>query len=91
MQLLAKLMSYLPAILQGVIAVEAVIHVPGATKKQMVLGAVTAAAQAGETISDPEISGISALIDHTVTTLNNSGVFGHGDAAQAAAQKVVTA
>ncbi len=73
----AKLLALFPHILAGIIAVEQAVKAPGQTKKQIVLGAVTAAAKVGEDIPVPLVQGISALIDQTVATLNAAGVFGH--------------
>ena len=77
---LTMLIQLLPSILQAVIGVEHAIKAPGQTKKQIVLNSIQAAAQAGETAPQPLVEGISNLIDHTVSTLNNAGVFAHAGA-----------
>ncbi len=69
-------LQYLPHVLQGVQAVETAVHgVPGATKKQLVLAGIAAAAQVGEAVPEDHVKLVSALIDSTVATLNNTGVF----------------
>ena len=79
-------LHYFPVVLQGVVAVESSIgSQPGATKKQVVLNAVTAAAKTAETVDETHVKAISTLIDTTVGALNQSGVFGK-PAAQAAAK-----
>lgn len=76
MNWLKIIMTYLPYVLQGVVAVEAAIKgAPGASKKQVVLDAITAGASVGETVPQQEVSGISTLIDVVVGTLNTTGVF----------------
>jgi hypothetical protein len=70
-------LQYFPYVLQAVMAVEQSIgsH-PGATKKAVVMGVVTAAAGVGESVSDPKVAAISGLIDTVVATLNKVGIFG---------------
>ncbi len=75
MNIFAKMMEYFPAVLAGIIGVEKAVNVPGQTKKALIMGAVAAAAKAGEDIPSPTVQGISALIDNTVTVLNEAGVF----------------
>lgn len=70
-------MRYFPYVLQAVTAVEAAIgSAPGATKKQVVLNSVTAAAKVGATVDEAHVSAISNLIDTTVSALNASGLLG---------------
>lgn len=52
-------------------------NTPGATKKDMVMAVITAACKVGESIPDPVISGIAALIDSVVGVFNKSGIFTH--------------
>lgn len=87
MSFLQDVFSFLPSILNGIIAVEQVITAPksGGTKKALILGAVQAAAQAGETIPNSTVAGISALIDYSVATLNKANVLGPNGTAIAAA------
>ena len=77
MKWLTLLMHYFPAVLQGVIAVEQSIgSSPGATKKQVVMGAITAAAKVAGTVDEQHVQAIAALIDSTVGALNAAGIFG---------------
>lgn len=79
MKLIAALFSYFPYVLAGIQAVEGALGAGnGATKKQLVLNAVKAAAQVSETVPEVHIAGISALIDATVTTLNATNLAGFG-------------
>jgi hypothetical protein len=74
---LSFFMKYFPVVLAGVVAVEQAIgSQPGATKKQVVLGAITAAAKVGEGVDESHVEAISHLIDSTVAQLNAVGVFG---------------
>jgi len=76
MKILAAILSYLPGVLAGVVAVEGAIKgAPGATKKAVVMSAIGAAAKAGENIPETHVQAISGMIDTIVTTLNQSGVF----------------
>jgi len=76
MKTFALFMSYLPQILAGVKAIEDATHgASGTSKKQMILNVIQASAAAGETIPEAHVAGISSLIDSTVKTLNDSGVF----------------
>lgn len=76
MKWLTIIISYLPAVLAGVTGVEAAIKAaPGTAKKQVVLNAILAGAQAGETVPESHVAGISTLIDNVVTSLNAAGVF----------------
>lgn len=88
MNFFQKAISFLPAILQGIIAVEQVITAPksGGTKKALILASVQAAAQAGETVPNETVAGISALIDYSVSILNKANVLGpNGTAVTSAA------
>ena len=77
MQWLMLIVRFLPDVLRAVIAVEQAIgSQPGATKKQVVLGAITAAAKVGGSVDEQHVSAISTLIDSTVGALNTAGVFG---------------
>lgn len=76
MKYLATILKFFPAVLTAVVAVEQAITAPGATKKQIVLGSITAAAKVAETVDDADVQAISTLIDTTVGSLNAAGVFG---------------
>lgn len=79
MKVLLFLFQNLGAILSGIQAVEAAFGPGnGATKKQMVLNAIQAAAQDGEAIPEDHVKAISTLIDSTVSTLNATGLLGFG-------------
>ena len=79
-------LKFLPMILQAVVAVEQSIKgAPGSTKKEVVLGAIKAGAQAvGKSAPTEDLQVAGALIDQVVTTLNSGGVF-TGSTAVAAA------
>lgn len=87
MSILQSILSDLPSILKGIIAVEQVITAPksGGTRKALILSAVQAAAQAGETVPNSTVAGYSALIDYSVATLNKANVLGPNGTAVAAA------
>lgn len=71
MNWLTLVFKYLPTVVQGVIAVEGAIGAGnGASKKQVVLDAITAGAKVGEAVPEVHVSGISALIDTVVAALN---------------------
>ena len=77
MNWLALFMQYFPAVLQAVVAVEhAIGSQSGASKKQVVMSAVSAAAKVGAGVNEQHVQVISQLIDSTVTALNTAGVFG---------------
>jgi hypothetical protein len=70
-------LQYAPFVSTAVQAVEVSNGaLPGATKKQLVLAAVQAAAKVGEAVPEAHVALISALIDTIVTVLNAAGVFG---------------
>lgn len=75
MSIVLFLFQSLPAILQGIYAVNAALGSGnGATKKQIILNAITAGAQAGESIPESHVQAVSTLIDSTVAALNKSGL-----------------
>lgn len=78
MKWLQLIFTYLPSVLSTVVAIENAIQAPGATKKQLVLDVITAGSQAAEKIPESHVSGIAALIDVIVGTLNRAGVFTKG-------------
>lgn len=79
MNILISLLSYLPYIIAGVQAVEkAVGSGNGATKKQLVLNAVQAAAQVSAQVPESHVAGISHLIDATVSSLNATNLASFG-------------
>lgn len=75
----AAFLKYLPSIITGVAAVEQAIGPgSGATKKQLVLNAITAAGTVGESVPETHVAAISKLIDLTVDTLNKTNLLGFG-------------
>jgi len=82
MKALLAFLQYLPHILNGVVAVESALGSGnGATKKQIILNAVVAAAQVGEGVPETHVQGISKVIDATVQVLNATGLAGFGNPA----------
>lgn len=77
MKLFLTLLQFLPAILTGIKSVEEVwgSSIPGTAKKDLVLQSIIVGAKVGEGIPDPNVVGISTIIDSLVTSLNVSGVF----------------
>jgi len=74
---LAAALKYGPYVHSAVQGVEAAIGSGnGATKKQLAVSAVIAAAHAGETVPVAQVQVISSLVDVVVSTLNALGVFG---------------
>ena len=64
---------HVAAAVQGIEATNAAL--PGQTKKQLVLTSIEAAAKVGESVPEPHVALISALIDTLVGVLNASGIF----------------
>lgn len=90
MNLVALALQYLPYVIAGVQAVETAIGKgKGSTKKALVIGAVQAAAQVGESVQGVDkaqtIAVISSLTDTVVSAFNATGVFQTGTAGAAAA------
>jgi len=83
----AATLTYAPAVLQGVIGVEAAVapDVPGQTKQQLVVNAIDAGAKAAEGVPIPEVQGIATLVDLFVQILNSAGLFKHASTPQPAA------
>lgn len=79
MNWLSLVLTYLPVVLKGVVAVEQSIgsEAPGAAKKTIVVDAIIAGAKSAETATDPNVAGISTLVDTVVSSLNATGVFSH--------------
>ena len=78
MSILFFILSNLGAILAGIKGVEdALKGAPGKTKKQIVLDAIKAGAEATTQITDKHAAAIGAVIDSSVDALNKSGVFNH--------------
>lgn len=75
MKWLLMAFQLLPNILQAIVQIETSVSAPGATKKAIIMGAITSAAQVGEAIPNQATAMISTLIDSTVKQLNDSGVF----------------
>lgn len=77
MKVFLQILSFFPYVLEGIMAVEkALAGSPGATKKAVVMAAISAGAQVGETVPQPVIEGVSKLVDGTVAALNASGLLG---------------
>lgn len=79
MSWLSTLGKYLAEATVGVVAVESAVgsSVPGTTKKQIVLNALDAGAQAVGGLGDGQVSIIANLIDGIVKAFNASGIFQH--------------
>lgn len=68
-------LKYFPYVIQAVVAIEQAIgSQPGATKKQVMIGSVTAAA--GGPVDESHLAVIARLIDTVVSALNASGALG---------------
>lgn len=77
MKVLLMILQFMPTVLQAIVAVEGVVGGgKGQTKKQLVMNAITAAAQVGEKADNKTVAALSGLVDTTVSTLNSSGIFG---------------
>lgn len=71
MNYLILLLKLFPYVLQAVIATQdALGHLPGAVRKQALLGSIAGATQ----LDEQHLQAISQLIDSTVTTLKPTGV-----------------
>lgn len=76
-----SLLQLFPSILASIIAVDQMVKgaKKGTTKKQLVMDAVKLgtgiAGEVGSSLGNSQIQAISVLIDKTVETLNNAGVF----------------
>ena len=76
MNILSIILSYLPAVLGTVVAVEQSIKAPGATKAEVVLSSIQQASKVvGETVPESHVQLITGLIDSVVGVLNQTGVF----------------
>jgi hypothetical protein len=84
------ILSLIPAILTGVVAIEQTLGnaVPGATKKQLVMSSLQIGAMIGETIDNKTVQGISALIDNTVTFLNQNRILGFQPSAPSGSEQM---
>lgn len=92
LSILQNILKYQPLVNTGVQEVEqSLAGSPGATKKQVVLAAVLAATHAGEAVPIPTVQLVSGLIDMTVSTLKQTGVFGGSAPATAPATAPVNA
>lgn len=77
-------LRFLPLVLEAAKAVEAAIGAGrGKEKKELVMGCVQAAAQAGEKSDEKTVAVVSGLVDTTVAVLNSAGVFNKAEAAPA--------
>jgi hypothetical protein len=75
MKFLIAFLTYLPSVLAAVKGIEEQIQAPGATKKEIVMGSIAAAATAGQTIPSAHVQAISSAVDYSVKIFNASGVF----------------
>lgn len=90
MKTLNSILSFIPAILTGVVAIEQTLGnaLPGQTKKQLVMSSIQVAAQVGEAVDQKTIQGISQLIDNTVTFLNQNRILGFQPSMPSGAQEM---
>jgi hypothetical protein len=75
MNWLKLVLTYLPVVLSTVTAVEAAVCAPGATKKQVAMGIITAGTAAGEQFPEEHVQQVAGLVDVVVGMLNKAGVF----------------
>ena len=76
MKFLLAFLQVLPASLGAIKAVEEAYQgVPGTDKKQLLLNAIQAGAQVGQTIPHVQVQAYSAAIDLTVQAFNKAGIF----------------
>ena len=76
MKFLLAFLQVLPATLGAIKAIEdAYQGVPGTDKKQLMLNAIQAGAQAGQAIPHVQVQAYSAAIDLTVQAFNRAGIF----------------
>lgn len=78
-QIDAQAAKYAPAVLQGVLAVEAAAKgLPGQTKADLVINTIQAGAAAAQNVPVPAVAGIAALVNLFVSILNAAGIFKKG-------------
>lgn len=75
-QIDAQTLTYIPAVIAGMHAAEQS-TAAGATKKQAVLDAIQAGAQAGESVQAPQVAAIAGMIDMFASIFKALGVFRH--------------
>jgi flagellar biosynthesis protein FliQ len=69
-------LAFAPAVLAAIQAVEAADpHIPGTSKRQIVLDSIVGVAKVGETIPNANVAGISLMIDMFVSIFNAAGKF----------------
>ena len=73
---LSFLVTYLPTILHGVVAVQGAITAKGETKKTILMNAITAGADTASQIPVAHVDGIGKLINVVVTDLKNANIHG---------------
>ena len=66
--------AYTPAVIAAVQAAEAS-GAAGATKKQAVIDAIIAGSRQAESVSNPNVAAIAAMVDLTVSIFNITGLF----------------
>lgn len=72
------LMKLMPAIMAAIMAAEATVGAgQGASKKALVLAAMQAVSQVGETLDNKTAAAISAMVDNLCTVLNATGTLKH--------------
>jgi hypothetical protein len=75
----ALTLQYAPQALGAIAAIEsAAKELPAATKEQVVVNVVLAAAQQAEGLPIPEVSEVASLAALFVGILNSTGIFSHG-------------
>ncbi len=78
-QINTETVKYAPAVLQGVLAVEAAAKgLPGQAKQQLVVDAIVAGATAAQAVPVPAVQGVAALVNLFVAILNAAGLFKKG-------------
>ncbi len=76
MKALFLIARYLPIVMSTVAAVEQSVNAPGQTKAAVALNTIQAGARAvGQTVPEPHVQMITALIDGVVEVFNKTGVF----------------
>lgn len=76
MKWLVLAFQLMPSVLGAIVQIEQSVDAPGATKKSIIMGAISSAAKVGEQVPDQTTALISAFIDDTVTKLHATGSSG---------------
>lgn len=81
-------LQLLPTVIQGVVAVEQAMQgASGKAKKQVLMAGIAAAATVAGQAPEEHVAVAGKLADTVVGALNDTGWFGHQDAAAAAVAK----